>query len=78
MIDFGSQIRVLILVLFAFRCVGEGVRDEGLIFQKFGLDVRLKVQLFLVSFVYFLRCVLSLSSIVFGVVVGSLCVVLMC
>ena len=56
-----------ILVLFVFRCVGEGVRDEGWIYQKFGLDVRLKVQLFLVSFVCFWQCVLSLCS-VFSVV----------
>ena len=48
---------VLILVLFVFRCAGEGVRDEGWIYQKFGLDVRLKEQLRLVSFVYFLWCV---------------------
>ena len=36
---------VLTLVFFVFRFVGEGVRDEGWIYEKFGLDVRLKVQL---------------------------------
>ena len=65
---------VLMLVLFVFRCVGEGVRDEGWIFQKFALDVRLKEQLLLVSFVCFSQYVLSLSSVVFSVVVWSLCV----
>ena len=55
---------VLMLVLFVFRCVGEGVRDEGWIFQKIGFDVRPEEQLILVSFVCFSQCVLSLSSVV--------------